>query len=193
MDKRKGEYMEKIITKLRVVSRRIYHKYLRRDLNSFAKSLGVKVGENCNYVDDPEKIFGSEPWLIKVGNHVRFAFGVRIITHRGEIWVAREKNSRYNNSSNYAPVIIGDNVFIGMYSIIMPGVKIGDNVIIGAHSVVTHDIPENSVACGTPAVPISTMDKYLEKLSEKELFDVIHMNSKEKMQVIKDKHPEWFD
>lgn len=49
-----------------------------------------------------------------------------------------------------APVIIGDNVWIGGGAIIMPGVTIGDNVVIGAGSVVTKDIPSNKIAYGNP-------------------------------------------
>lgn len=49
------------------------------------------------------------------------------------------------------PVVIGNDVWIGTRVIIMPGVHIGDHVIIGANSVVTHNIPDYSVAAGSPA------------------------------------------
>jgi len=49
------------------------------------------------------------------------------------------------------PVILGNDVWIGARSIILPGVHIGNHVIIGANSVVTHDIPDYSVAAGSPA------------------------------------------
>ena len=48
------------------------------------------------------------------------------------------------------PVIIGNNVFIGMNSIILKGVTIGDNTIVGAGSVVTKSLPANCVAAGVP-------------------------------------------
>lgn len=48
------------------------------------------------------------------------------------------------------PVRIGDNVWIGMNTIVMRGVTIGDNTIIGANSVVTRDIPSNVIAVGSP-------------------------------------------
>ena len=48
-------------------------------------------------------------------------------------------------------VHIGKNVWIGRNTCIMPGVTIGDNVVIGANAVVTHDIPDNYVAAGSPA------------------------------------------
>lgn len=46
---------------------------------------------------------------------------------------------------------IGNNCFIGVRSIILPGVSIGDEVIIGAGSIVTKDIPSNTIAAGNPA------------------------------------------
>lgn len=48
------------------------------------------------------------------------------------------------------PIIIGSNVWIGEGVIVMPGVKIGDGCLIGAHSIVSCDVPDNSVAVGSP-------------------------------------------
>lgn len=58
-----------------------------------------------------------------------------------------------------APVVIGDNVFIGMHCLILKGVTIGENSIIGAGSVVTKDIPANCVAAGVPCKVIRYLDK----------------------------------
>lgn len=49
------------------------------------------------------------------------------------------------------PVIIGDSVWIGGSSTILPGVTIGDNCVIGAGSVVTRDVPSGSIVAGNPA------------------------------------------
>lgn len=59
------------------------------------------------------------------------------------------ENSAYWNSLT-APVTLGNNVWIGGGSIILPGVTIGDNTTIGAGSVVTKDIPANCLAVGNP-------------------------------------------
>ncbi|MBR1897331.1 MAG: sugar O-acetyltransferase [Oscillospiraceae bacterium] len=56
-----------------------------------------------------------------------------------------------------APVHIGSGVWIGLGSIILPGVTIGDNAVIGAGSVVTKDIPADSVAVGSPAKVIKSI------------------------------------
>ena len=48
------------------------------------------------------------------------------------------------------PIVIGDNVWIGMNTVILPGITIGSNVLIGANSVVTKDIHSNVLAAGNP-------------------------------------------
>lgn len=55
-----------------------------------------------------------------------------------------------------APIIIGENVWIGSHARIQKGVTIGDNAIIAANSVVTHDVPANAVAAGNPAKIVKT-------------------------------------
>ncbi|WP_159449279.1 DapH/DapD/GlmU-related protein [Demequina sp. NBRC 110051] len=56
-----------------------------------------------------------------------------------------------------APVVIGNNVWLGRGVAVMPGVTIGDNAIIGANSVVTKDVPADTVVAGTPARPIRSL------------------------------------
>ena len=65
--------------------------------------------------------------------------------------------------TKYGKVEIGDNVFIGLGSIILPNVKIGNRVVVGAGSVVSKDIPDNSVAVGNPCRVIGTFDEYFER------------------------------
>ncbi|WP_374276689.1 DapH/DapD/GlmU-related protein [Azonexus sp.] len=124
-----------------------------------ARRKGVKVGNRCRiYIHS----FGTEPFLITIGNSVTITSGVRILTHDGSTGLILNKNgSRYQY---YAPVTIGDNVFVGVNSIIMPGVKIGSNVIIGAGSVITKDVMENSVVVGNPARYICSFNDYKEKV-----------------------------
>lgn len=58
--------------------------------------------------------------------------------------------------NNTAPIRIGNHVWIGLGVTILKGVSIGDNVIIAANSLVTHDIPSNSLAAGSPARVVKT-------------------------------------
>jgi acetyltransferase-like isoleucine patch superfamily enzyme len=57
-----------------------------------------------------------------------------------------------------APVIISDNVWIGMNATILKGVTIGENSVVAAGSVVTKSIPPNTVVAGNPAVPVKEFD-----------------------------------
>ena len=50
-----------------------------------------------------------------------------------------------------SPIIIGDDVWIGAHVCILKGVHIGNGAVIGANSTVTHDVPDDAIACGTPA------------------------------------------
>jgi acetyltransferase-like isoleucine patch superfamily enzyme len=60
----------------------------------------------------------------------------------------------------YGSIEVGDNVFLGVNSIILPGKKIGSNSIVGAGSVVTKDVPPGVVVAGNPAKVISTLQEY---------------------------------
>lgn len=63
-------------------------------------------------------------------------------------------------------VTVGDHCFIGIGSCIMPGVSLGNNVVIGANSVVTHDIPDDCMAAGSPAKIIKKWDREIKEWVE---------------------------
>jgi Acetyltransferase (isoleucine patch superfamily) len=117
---------------------------------SYARSLGVKIGQDVRLVSikPADGTFGSEPYLVRIGNHVTVSGDVRFVTHDGGVWVFREAEP---DIDVFGPIVIGDNVFIGYGAIILPNVKVGNNVVIGARSVVTKDIPNDSVVAGVPA------------------------------------------
>lgn len=123
---------------------------------------GAIIGEGTRLYCEISS-FGTEPYLIKVGKDCVFANGVHLFTHDGGINVLNTLNMfKGKKMGKYAPVIVGDNVYIGSNAMIMPGVTIGDNVIIGAGAIVTHDIPSNVVAVGIPAKPIKSIEEYYE-------------------------------
>lgn len=125
--------------------------------NNFLRKSEVIIGNNCEIYKNVD--FGSEPYLIKKGNHLRITNGVRFITHDGGVWVFRE--NLHKNIDVFGPIIIGNNVHIGMNSIIMPGVKIGNNCVIGAGAIVTKNIPDDSIASGVPAKVIKSLAEYV--------------------------------
>ena len=123
------------------------------------KKMGMKVGKNFNrqngVILDP-----SHCWLITIGDNVTLAPRVHILCHDASTKV-------FLNYTKIGKVTIGDNVFVGASSVILPNVKIGNNVIIGANSTITKDIPDNVVVAGNPACVICTLDEYLQRHKSK--------------------------
>lgn len=110
---------------------------------------GVYANFNLTLVDDGE---------IYVGNNVLFAPNVILASGTHPIHPElRSRQAQYN-----LPIHIGNNVWIGANSVILPSVNIGDNSVIGAGSVVTKDIPANVIAVGNPC-------KVLRKIDENDL------------------------
>lgn len=119
---------------------------------------GMKVGKefarlNNVLIDD------SHAWLIEIGDNVTLAPRVHILAHDAS-------TQRFLGYTKIGCVKIGNNVFVGAESVILPGVSIGDNVIIGANSTVTHDIPANTVYAGSPAKKLYDLDEYIDKQRE---------------------------
>jgi acetyltransferase-like isoleucine patch superfamily enzyme len=136
------------------VAAELRNRYRRlRDPVAHARSLGVKVGEDCRLIGVS---FGSEPYLVRLGDHVS-ATTTSFITHDGGAWVFRDRRP---DGDLIAPIAVGNNVFLGSAVTVMPGVSIGDNVVVGAGAVVTRDLPSNCVAVGVPAKPIRSLDEY---------------------------------
>ena len=147
-----------------------------RRINLLRKK-GIKIGKNCSI--DKTAIFGTEPYLISIGDNVRITHNVQFITHDGGIWVLRNLHEVDKSADKMGPIKIGNNVNIGWNVILMPGVKIGDNVVIGIGSIVTKDVPSNSVVAGVPAKIIETIDEYSNKVKKHSL-NTKDMNSKDK-------------
>jgi len=106
-----------------------------------------EVNMNCTFLDDNKIIIGNNA-LIAPNVQIYTAFHPTNAQERfGEV---KEDGSFEFCKTQTAPVVIGNNVWIGGGVIIMPGVTIGDNVVIGAGSVVTKDIPSNKIAYGNP-------------------------------------------
>lgn len=140
----------KIISNLR---KRIIKLFMSPE--KYAKFIGVNIGTN-NFIPDKD-CWSSEPYLITVGSNCQITTGVRIFTHGGGNVV----RNKYPYFDVFGKVIIGDWVYIGTNSLIMPGVTIGDGALIAAGSVVTKSVPSGVVVGGNPAKIISTVDNYI--------------------------------
>lgn len=118
---------------------------------------GGNVGENVDILSSVIDL--GEPYLISIGNNVTLTT-MRLLTHDA----STKKELGY---SKVGRVTIGDNVFVGAGTIILPDTKIGSKVIIGAGSVVSSDVPDNCVACGSPCRPICSYDDYMGRMRER--------------------------
>lgn len=117
--------------------------------------MGMKVGKNFGRLNgvilDP-----SHCWLIEIGDNVTMAPRVHVLCHDAS-------TKQFLGYTKIGRVTIGNNVFVGADTVILPGVTIGNDVVIGANSTVTHNIPDNSVVAGSPAKKIYDLQGYLKK------------------------------
>lgn len=163
--------------KIKRIFRKIYGRiYARVNRFGYLKWIGLNFGEDLHVYGSPIKMFGTEPWCITLGNHVHITDEVRFITHDGGTLLFRHIVPDLEITK---PITVGDYVYIGVRSIILPGVNIGNNCIIAAGSVVTKDVPDNTVVGGIPAKVIKSTDAYFEKI-QKESLHVGHLKYEEK-------------
>lgn len=163
------------------IIRSIKMKLLRRNPVKYAKKIGVNFKENSLHLYGNVN-WGTEPWIITIGENVHITEGVKFITHDGGTLLFR---SIIPDLEITKPVVVGNNVYIGNDVIILPGVKIGDNVIIGAGAVVSRDIPNDSVAAGVPARVIKPIQDYFEKI-QRESIHLGHLKGEEKDKALRE-------
>lgn len=138
------------------------HKATSESYISYLRKKGMRIGERTTIYSPNHCIIDeTRPWMIEIGNDVQITHGCIILTH-GYDWAVL-KGVYGNVMGSCGKVHIGNNVFIGMNSVILKGVTVGNNVIIGAGSVINSDIPNNCVVAGNPAKVIMSLEDYYTK------------------------------
>lgn len=150
------------------VYKKLYKKlFLRTNKKQidYYRNLGVEIGEGVIFLSD-ESSFGSEPYLVSIGNNCLVSGGANFLTHDGGMWVLNNMGLK-KKADKFGQIKIGNNVFIGLNVIVMPGVEIGDNCVIGTGSIVTKNVDSESVVAGVPARRICSIYEYNNKNQEK--------------------------
>ncbi|MGL4992931.1 MAG: acyltransferase [Bacteroidales bacterium] len=147
-----------MISQIKLLAKKILYRLQSNQTTDSLVNNGLKVGRNFKRLHgvilDP-----AHCWLIEIGDDVTLAPRVHILAHDASL-------CNHLGYARIGQVIIGNNVFIGAESVVLPNVRIGNNVIIGANSTVSKDIPDGMVAVGSPARVICTTEEYLRKNRE---------------------------
>ncbi len=128
---------------------------LKQILGKTGENVWIEAPFHCDYgynIEVGENFFANynlvmlDVGKVKIGKNVQFAPNVAIYT-AGHPVHPDSRNSGYEYGID---ITIGDNVWLGGNTVVMPGVHIGNNVVIGGGSVVTKDIPDDVIAVGNP-------------------------------------------
>ena len=126
-----------------------YHANMYAPVKLFADRPGARI-----VIGDNTRIHGSciHAWReISIGNNVLIAANCQIFDANGHLLSLENAAARISTTDDPRPVLIEDNVWLGISVVVLPGVHIGEGSVVGAGSVVTHDVPSRVVVAGNPA------------------------------------------
>ena len=148
----------------KAIKKMIYPNYYCNEAYvNYLRKKGGKIGERTFFYDIMSRpVDETSIALVRIGDDCRITAGAYILAHDYSYAVLRQTHHKMLCKTAYTT--IGNNVFIGLKSIIMPGATIGNNVVVAAGSVVTGRIPDNVVIGGNPAKIICSLEEYHNKL-----------------------------
>lgn len=148
----------------------------------YAKALGVTMKGSVTIYGSSYKMFSAEPYLVTLGDNVYISLDAKFICHDGSVLPFRKDIPDLDITKR---ITIGNNVFIGLGALVLPGVIIGNDCIVGAYSVVTKDVPDGMIVGGNPAKVIKKTSEYLKKAQENSTH-IGHLTGKEKVKKYKE-------
>lgn len=155
------------------IIKKLYYESSSERMIRYYRNKGIKIGEGTVILCPRDIIIDfSRPELVEIGKHVFLHKGTCILSHDWASWCFVEKYNDFIPS--HGKIVIGDNVWLGENVTILKGVTIGSNVIIGIGSIVTKDVPSNSVAVGSPAHVICTLDDYYERRKRDFILEIVN-------------------
>lgn len=118
----------------------------------FYPGVWVAPGRNLVVGDDVDLALGvlvTTTGGVTIGSRTLVGYGAQILSGNHVVPPGRERI--FSAGHSFAPVVIGEDVWIGAYSVVLPGVTIGEGSVVAAGSVVTKDVPPFAIAAGVPA------------------------------------------
>lgn len=144
---------------------------------------GMRFSGKPSWISNDVYFDGSDYSLISIGEGCTISREVLILTHdfavhtvmqgdinnslRIDIKEKLEAQDIINKNQDLRGVSIGNNSFIGVRAVLLPGTQIGNNCIVGAGAVVKGVFPDNTILIGNPAKIIAQTDDWLLKKAEK--------------------------
>ena len=113
----------------------------------------IHIGDDCGFTGTT--LVAAE--RIVIGNRVQVGANSTIVDADFHPLTAAGRAQDFL-SGEHAPIVIEDDVFIGMQSLILKGVTIGRGSVVGAGSVVTRDVPAGVVVAGNPAAVVKALE-----------------------------------
>lgn len=174
-----NRYVKKFLKLYYKVVYKVNVEKYKKEYPFFLRNLGIKIP--INYYDSghgfiaPSVMFDSSDYsMITIGKSTTISLEVVFLTHDYSI----SKGLSAVNSPLYGkflkPISVGENCFIGMRTILLPGTIIGNNCIVGAGAVVKGRYPDNVVIAGNPAKIICTIEEFTNKHLEKMDFQILN-------------------
>lgn len=164
-----GTYVKKSLNSLFWLMDKVDKKHYLKLYPRYLKWLGIQIdSENvAGTWISPTTFFDSSKYnYLEIGKAVTISFDVSILVHDFSIVHAARSIGKKTNSIIYKRVKIGNNVFIGAKSIILPGSIIGDSCVVGGGTVVRGHLEANSIYAGDPCKKIGNVDNFTQKYKE---------------------------
>lgn len=153
-----------LITRLAYIDSRRYMRYY----NWLLRKMGLTIHGEARFIALSVKFDDFD--LITIGDRLVASMNVRFLTHDYSYTTALISigEKPQTDIGTLGRITVGENVFIGMNTILLPGTTIGNHCIIGAGSVVRGTIPNYSVVSGNPAQVVGDIRQHAEKMKSKD-------------------------
>lgn len=130
-----------------------YARYLKEKGTLRRQGSGCFIAKNAGLPDG---------YLTAIGDNVWITDGCQLLCHDASVIMLNARDA--SHLDRVAPITIGDHVFLGNRTTVLPGITVGSDVIVGAGSVITRDIPDGEVWAGNPARRICTTQSYRDRI-----------------------------